>query len=165
LNIAKLPLTFGVIIFSMTDQNALPEAGLETAVTEQSPEKRWTNKTIYWIIGIFAGLIVLSIISAVVVSQPNVDSGRVRDFFLIMMVLVSFIVSVSLVILLIQVSLLVNLLNNEIRPVLANLIDSVNDLKGTTAFLSENLVEPVIKLNEYLAGLKRLMDILRPFRK
>jgi len=82
-----------------------------------------------------------------------------------MMVLVSFIVSVSLVILLIQVSLLVNLLNNEIRPVLANLIDSVNDLKGTTAFLSENLVEPVIKLNEYLAGLKRLMDILRPFRK
>jgi hypothetical protein len=72
---------------------------------------------------------------------------------------------VAFVILLVQVALLVNLLDNEIRPVLANLIESVNDLKGTTAFLSENMVEPVMKMNEYSAGLKRLIDILRPFRK
>ena len=158
-------MTDSVIIFSMTDQNALPESDVETAVAEQSPGRDQIKKIIYWIIGVFAGLLVISIATAFWIAQPEVDSARVRDFFLILMVLVSFIVSVSLVILLIQVALLVNLLNNEIRPVLANLIDSVNDLKGTTAFLSENLVEPVIKLNEYLAGLKRITDILRPFRK
>jgi hypothetical protein len=149
----------------MTDQNALPQAGMDTVVSEQPPNQDRAKKIVYWIIGVFAGLLVLSILTAVFIAQPGVDSARIRDFFLIMMVMVSFVVSISLVILLIQVALLVNLLNNEIRPVLANLIDSVNDLKGTTAFLSENLVEPVMKLNEYLAGMKRLMDILRPFRK
>ena len=158
-------LTINVIIFSMTDQNALPEAGMETAVSEQSPGKDQVKKIAFWIIGVIAGLLVISIASAIWIAQPGVDSARIRDFFLIVMVLVSFVVSIALIIILIQVALLVNLLNNEIRPVLANLIDSVNDLKGTTAFLSENLVEPVIKLNEYLAGLKKIMDILRPFRK
>lgn len=158
-------MTINVIIFCMsneTDTNLL-ESGTE--IPEQAGNKPGMNKVLYWIIGIFVGLVLLSIVVVILISQPSVDSGRVRDIFLILMVLVSFVVSVCLIILLIQVALLVNLLNNEIRPVLANLIDSVNDLKGTTAFLSENLVEPVIKLNEYLAGFKRLTDILRPFRK
>jgi uncharacterized membrane protein YcjF (UPF0283 family) len=149
----------------MTDQLNAPEVNSTESGSVPSPQPDRMKKVVYWIIGIFVGLLLISIGIVIWVSQPGVDSAKVRDIFLILVVLVSLVVSVSLVILLIQVSLLVNLLDNEIRPVLANLIDSVNDLKGTTAFLSENLVEPVIKMNEYLAGLKRILDILRPFRK
>ena len=35
-------------------------------------------------------------------------------------------------------------------------------LKGTAVFLSDNMVQPVIKLNEYLAGLKKVADIFNP---
>jgi hypothetical protein len=35
----------------------------------------------------------------------------------------------------------------------------VNTLRGTTTFLSENLVEPVIKLNSTLAGLRRFFQL------
>jgi hypothetical protein len=52
------------------------------------------------------------------------------------------------------------LLQNEIKPILQTTNETVNTLRGTTIFLSNNLVEPVIKLNEYLAGLKRLFDLI-----
>jgi hypothetical protein len=144
-------------------QSQVPEN--DVIVPDQKLQRNRINKVLYWILGIFAILLILSIATVIFISSPDVDSGRVRDIFLILMALSSFVISVAFVILLVQVALLVNLLDNEIRPVLANLIESVNDLKGTTAFLSENMVEPVMKMNEYVAGLKRLVDILRPFRK
>jgi hypothetical protein len=33
-------------------------------------------------------------------------------------------------------------------------------MRGTATFLSDNLVEPVIKINEYASGLYRLFEIL-----
>jgi hypothetical protein len=144
-------------------QSQVPET--DVIVPDQKLQRNRINKVLYWILGIFAVLLILSIATVIFISSPDVDSGRVRDIFLILMALSSFVISVAFVILLVQIALLVNLLDNEIRPVLANLIESVNDLKGTTAFLSENMVEPVMKMNEYVAGLKRLVDILRPFRK
>jgi hypothetical protein len=33
-------------------------------------------------------------------------------------------------------------------------------LRGTTVFLSDNLVQPVIKMNEYLAGFSQLLQVI-----
>jgi len=149
----------------MTDdaQSQVPET--DVIVPDQNLQRNRMKKVLYWILGIFGVLLIVSVATVIFISQPDVDSARIRDIFLILMALTSFVISVAFVILLVQVALLVNLLDNEIRPVLVNLIDSINDLKGTTAFLSENMVEPVMKMNGYVAGLKRLVDILRPFRK
>jgi hypothetical protein len=59
----------------------------------------------------------------------------------------------------IQVAGLINLLQNEVKPILESTSETVNNLRGTTQFLSENLVEPVIKLNSYLAGLRKILGI------
>jgi hypothetical protein len=67
-----------------------------------------------------------------------------------------------LVVLIAQLAILINLLQNEIRPILDSTTETVNTLKGTTQFLSNNLTEPVIKLNEYLAMFKR---IIKPSKK
>jgi hypothetical protein len=74
-------------------------------------------------------------------------------------------VGVVLVILIIQLARLTNLLQNEIKPILESTNDTVNTIRGTSVFLSENLVGPVIKLNEYIAGLVKLVTTLRLFRK
>jgi len=55
---------------------------------------------------------------------------------------------------------LINLLQNEVKPILDATNETVNTLRGTTTFLSENLVEPVIKLNSYLAGIQRVLKLL-----
>jgi hypothetical protein len=63
------------------------------------------------------------------------------------------------VVLVIQFASLINLLQNEVKPILQSTSETVNTLRGTTEFLSENLVEPVIKLNSYLAGLRKFFNL------
>ncbi|MBI4929018.1 MAG: hypothetical protein HY835_14720, partial [Anaerolineae bacterium] len=38
--------------------------------------------------------------------------------------------------------------------------DTVNTIKGTMTFLSDNLSEPIIKLNEYTAGIAKFFEIV-----
>ena len=123
------------------------------------------------IIGIIIGLVVLLgilITGVVLLLLPSTDIttvGRIRDIFIILMALESLLIGLVLVILIIQIARLINLLQNEIKPILDSTNETVSTLRGTTAFLSTNLVEPGIKLNESLAGLHRLMEMLGIGRK
>src|SRR4030043_818529 len=91
----------------------------------------------------------------------NETVARVRDIFIILMALESMLTGLALTILIIQVARLTNLLENEVKPILDSTNETVSNLRGTTKFLSDNLVEPVIKLNEVVAVFQRMKDILR----
>ena len=92
--------------------------------------------------------------------QDATTTAKIRDIFIIFMAFESLVIGVALVILIIQVASLINLLQNEVKPILDATNETVNTLRGTTTFLSENLVEPVIKLNSYLAGIQRVLKLL-----
>jgi hypothetical protein len=91
---------------------------------------------------------------------PPEQVGRIRDIFLIFMALESLLVGVALIVLIVQLASLINLLQNEVRPILNATSETVNTLRGTVEFLGENVVEPVVKLNGYLAGLRRMLELL-----
>lgn len=91
--------------------------------------------------------------------------SRIRDIFIIFMALLSLLIGLALVVLIFQVTRLINLLQNEIRPILDSTNETVSTLRGTTEFLSNNLVEPVIKLNEYLAGFAQFLQVIGLMRK
>ena len=116
-----------------------------------------------WIIaGIIAGVVILVALlvwAVVALSSNPAAAANVRDIFIIFMALESLLVGAALVVLIIQLASLINLLQNEVRPILKSTNETVNTLRGTSEFLSENLVEPVIKLNSYMAGLKKLFDL------
>jgi hypothetical protein len=76
------------------------------------------------------------------------------------MALESLLVGVALIVLIVQLASLINLLQNEVRPILNATSETVNSLRGTAEFLGENVVEPVVKLNSYLAGLRRMLELL-----
>ena len=141
----------------------------ETPSPEEEAARRAALRKQRWIIaGITAGAIVLvaAIVVAVIflVKSPSVASN-VRDIFIIFMALESLLIGAALVVLIIQLASLINLLQNEVKPILKSTSDTVNTLRGTTEFLSENLVEPVIKLNSYLAGLRKVIDLFGIIRK
>lgn len=92
--------------------------------------------------------------------QPTTPTERIRDIFIIFMAFESLVIGVALVILILQIASLINLLQNEIKPIMDATNETVHTLRGTTAFISENLVEPVIKLNANLAGLQRMLELL-----
>jgi hypothetical protein len=106
-------------------------------------------------------LVVLIILSIVFLMTTDADNtSKIRDIFIIFMALESLVIGVALVILIVQISSLVNLLQNEVRPMLEATNETINTLRGTTEFLGENLVGPVIKLNAYLAGMRHLLDMM-----
>lgn len=135
------------------ESNLLDEAPV---AAQQQRRQRWL------LVGVVAGIILLVAAIATAVYGLTRDAettANLRDIFIIFMAFESLIIGAALVVLVIQVASLINLLQNEVKPILKATTDTVNTLRGTTEFLSENLVEPVIKLNSYLAGLRKFFDL------
>jgi hypothetical protein len=108
------------------------------------------------------GVLVLLIWGVIVLFQQDAgETSHIRDIFIIFIALEVFVVGIALVILMVQLAALINLLQNEVKPILRTTNETANNLRGTAEFLSNNLSEPVIKLNQYLAGLRKLLDLTR----
>jgi uncharacterized membrane protein len=105
-------------------------------------------------------LLILIIASIWFLLQPSTDTAKIKDVFIIFMALQSLFLGIILVVLIIQLARLINLLQNDIKPILDSTNETVSTLRGTTIFLSENVVEPVIKMNEYFAGITKGLALL-----
>jgi len=121
------------------------------------------------LIGIVVGVVVLALITLIMLifllNAPMSTVVRIRDIFIIFLAIQSLLMGFALVILLVQLAKLINLLQNEVKPILESTNETVSTLRGTTAFLSDNLAEPVIKLNEYLAGFTQVLISLGFIRR
>jgi hypothetical protein len=113
--------------------------------------------------GVIIGVVILLALLGVAIYfllQPATPTDKIRDIFIIVVALESLVIGVALVILVVQLASLINLLQNEVKPILKATTDTVNNLRGTAEFLGENVVEPVIKLNGYMAGLYRMLELM-----
>ena len=114
--------------------------------------------TILFLIGITIGVVYLARSGAQITSQ-------VRDIFIIVLVLESFLIGAALIILIIQLALLSNLLQNEIRPILSSTKETIRTVKGTSQFISERAVRPIVSIGGILAGGRKLFEIIGFIRK
>jgi hypothetical protein len=137
---------------------ALPTA---TPPENQTLEELKRQRLIMIGVIIAAVILILLIIASIwFLLQPNTDTAKIKDVFIIFMALQSLFLGIILVVLIIQLARLINLLQNDIKPILDSTNETVSTLRGTTAFLSENVVEPVIKMNEYMAGITKALAVL-----
>ncbi|MGC8856095.1 MAG: hypothetical protein ACP5QU_04785 [Anaerolineae bacterium] len=141
---------------------APPSLPKETGEAPTNPKQR--NLLIALIAG---GLLLLGLLATVIyfLLQPGTPTNRIRDIFIIIVALESLVIGVALIVLIVQLAALINLLKNEVRPILQATSETVHHLRGTAEFLGENVVEPVIKLNSYLAGLQRMLELMGLKRK
>ncbi len=138
----------------------LPEEELKSSTGE---EQSTASKIGFLIAGlVLLGLVITGLVFLI---QPGTDTARVRDIFIIFMALEFLLIGCVMIILIIQLARLTLLLQNEIKPILESTSETVNTLRGTTTFLSEHLVEPVLKINQYLAGLNRIADFFKTNRE
>ncbi len=114
--------------------------------------------TILFLIGMTIGVIYLA--------KSNVQvTSQIRDIFIIILVLESFLIGAALIILIIQLALLSNLLQNEIRPILSSTKETIRTVKGTSQFISEKAVRPIVTIGGLLAGGRKLFEIVGFIRK
>lgn len=140
----------------------------QTAQIAQSEQEQTVSQTSdesnkkYVIIGALVGLVLLTLIVLATIFLVNPQNSamteQIRDVFIIFMALESLIIGVALVVLIVQLSTLINLLQNEIRPIINSTNETVNTLRGTAKFVSDNLAEPVIKINQVAAMIKRIVN-------
>jgi hypothetical protein len=147
-----------------TGYEALPrpagEDNFPASADKQREEPRQQRFPVVWIVLGVLIFLALFIGAILLLASPRTDTEKIRDIFIIFMALEFLIVGLALIILIIQLATLINLLQNEVKPILESTNETANTLRGTAIFLSDNLVEPVIKMNEYVIALRRFMELI-----
>jgi hypothetical protein len=83
-----------------------------------------------------------------------------RDMMIIALALVSCIFGITLLLLFVMVVRLLNMLEFEIKPILEKTNETLGTVRGTTTFVSQNVVQPVTKASSYVAGFRRGISVL-----
>ena len=147
------------MVTSETTSEMVREPLPEDVNTTKQADKRSRNIVTFIIIGIVVFVVLLGV-AVFLLLQPGTPTDRIRDVFIIIVAFESLVIGVALIVLIVQLASLINLLQNEVRPILSATSETVNTLRGTAEFLGENVVEPVIKLNGYLAGMSRVIELM-----
>lgn len=84
----------------------------------------------------------------------------VRDIFIIALGLMSCLSGIVLILLLITIIRLVNMLEFELKPILLKTNDTLGTIRGTTVFMSDNVIRPVTTVSSYVAGIRRGVSTL-----
>jgi ABC-type spermidine/putrescine transport system permease subunit II len=110
---------------------------------------------------LFLVVLIIGVVFAVIsmVNHPD-QTETIRDIVIIFMAVESLVIGLTLIVLIIQLAKLTTLLQNEIRPILDSTNETVQTLRGTTTFLSNNLVKPVIKANSTLAAVRQALGLI-----
>ena len=139
---------------------------LPSVPTVQSQEEVRRQRLLIIVLSV-GGTVLLALIALGIfyLAKPTTEVARICDIFIIFMALEFMVIGLALVIMIIQLATLINLLQSEVKPILESTNETANTLRGTAAFISENLTEPVIKLNEYISGMRRVMEMVGLFRK
>ena len=119
--------------------------------------------------GSIAGVVVILILLAVAtwwaVQPQNQETTRgLRDVAIIFLAFLSIVIGAMLVALLYQVAMLTLLIRDEIKPLLESVNETMNTVRGTTAFMSDNMVQPTIKVASAFSGVRRTLEVLAGIR-
>jgi hypothetical protein len=119
--------------------------------------------TTYVIIGIIAALLLGVAFIALIVwlaGRFPAEIETVRDIFIIALALESCLFGIILMVMLVMLIRLVNTVEFEIKPILEQTNETIGTVRGTTAFVSQNVVSPVVKTTSYLVGVRRGLKVL-----
>lgn len=84
----------------------------------------------------------------------------IRDIFIIALGLMSCLSGIVLILLLISIIRLINMIEFELKPILLKTNDTLGTIRGTTVFMSENVVRPMTTVSSYVAGVRRGISTL-----
>ncbi len=153
-----LPASYAII---RSDMTAPPEQRTEQPPPPGKPSQ---SKRIGILIGVVSVAILLLVVILLAISAMvrNPEATEtIRDVAIILLALEGFVIGLALTILIVQVARLTILLENEVKPILESTNETVNTLRGTTTFLSDNLAAPVIRANSVAAAVRRAFDLVR----
>lgn len=152
---------------------ANPSPALPAPEAEASDEKSgrsmvfWIGAGLVAIVAVFLLALVLAVVIAIAANPDDAETwiSIIRDVFIIVLALEGMLMGIALLVLVLQIAALIDLLQNEIQPIIDNTQETVSTVRGTAQFMSQNVVQPVIKASAYSAGLASLARELLALRR
>ena len=139
-------------------------ATTEPSVSQEASDRRAPLIPIgYVIAGVVVTLVVAVLSTALLVYLANNYADTIlvlRDIFIIALGLMSCLSGVVLILLLIAVTRLINMLEFELKPILMKTNETLGTIRGTTVFMSQNVVRPMTTASSYMAGIRRGVNTL-----
>ena len=150
----------------MAEQLPAPTTTKSAIPALSADEQRKRNLLIIGSLVVLVVLFILLVIASIWAVQPqNRELTRsLRDVAIIFLVFLSIWIGVMLVILLYLVTMLTLLLRDEVKPMLESINETMNTVRGTTVFMSNNIVDPTIKVASTLSGVWRTLETLAGIR-
>jgi hypothetical protein len=84
----------------------------------------------------------------------------IRDVAIILLAVETIIVQVILILLLLEIKSLSKMLRDNITPILQSADETVRTVRGTSVFVSDNVVSPVVRVSAFAAGVTEALRIL-----
>jgi hypothetical protein len=134
----------------------------DLAEAEEPSEAPDTRRTLLIGAAIAVGLFGLALVAGIMVwlvGNPA-QAEAVRDAVIVMIALESLITGMAVLVLIVQVARLTALLQNEVRPLLEASNETLRTVRGTTTFLSDNMVRPVVRLSGAVAAVRRAIELI-----
>ena len=121
------------------------------------------NTRLWAVLGVVFLLILIAgvVLAVIAMVQNPATTENIRDIVIIFMAIESLLIGLALIVLIIQLARLTDLLVNDVKPILDSTNDTLGTIRGTTHFLSKNLVQPVVKVNSSFAAFRRAAELLR----
>jgi hypothetical protein len=147
----------------------MAEETIDNTVGEQAPtfhEEGESRSRALLIVGIILLLILVAGVvfaSIAMIRHPD-HTETIRDIVIIFMAVESLILGLVLIVLILQIARLSTMLQNEVKPILESTQETLSTLRGTSAFLSKNLVKPVVKVSGSISALRRALEFVMPRR-
>jgi hypothetical protein len=133
------------------------QAKVEVQVSNQ-PSQQSLVRPLFVVLAILSVLLLVGLfIWGVILLAQNYSAEieAIRDIFIIFLALSTCLFGVVILLLLVMVVRLVNMLEFEIKPILEKTNETVGMVRGTTVFVSQNVVKPVTIVGSYIAGIRR----------
>jgi hypothetical protein len=84
----------------------------------------------------------------------------IRDISIIVLALETIVVQVILVLLLLEIRSLSKMLRENITPILQSADETVRTVRGTSVFVTDNVVTPMVRISSVAAGVGEALRII-----
>jgi hypothetical protein len=118
-----------------------------------------TGQKIAIVVGAVVIVALISLLLYGMVSRPDLTS-ILRDISIIVLALVTIVTGIFLAIMLMQLQALIVLLREEIYPLLQSMNQTADTVRGTTNFVSDAVVSPMINAASYVSGVRQSLRVL-----
>ncbi|MGC9398436.1 MAG: hypothetical protein ACP5HM_04800 [Anaerolineae bacterium] len=114
------------------------------------------------LIAIGALLLLALLVAAIVLMARNPQATViVRDIAIVFVAVATFLIGLVTIVLVIELWVLIKVLREEIQPLLRSVNDTASTVRGTTEFVSENVVSPIIHVAGFTAAVRRVARDLK----